>query len=110
MTRFATSNDHTTKAGKTLTLKTRDELARTFLAKVVQKDLETALTLLESVDAQLRAKKLSKDLLRYANKLFLTDKKTMRMSHRLSSPRAAPLMCPSVYVVGPVCGPAGLLA
>jgi hypothetical protein len=27
MTRFATSNDHTTKAGKTLTLKTRDELA-----------------------------------------------------------------------------------
>jgi len=77
MTRFATSNDYTTKAGKTLTLRTRDELGHNLLAEVVQKDLETALTLLESVDAQLRAKKLSKDLLRYANKFFLTDKKTI---------------------------------
>ena len=32
MTRFATSNDHLTKAGKTLTLKTRDERARPLAA------------------------------------------------------------------------------
>jgi len=77
MTRFATSNDHTTKAGKTLTLMTRDEMGHKLLADVVQKDLETALKLLESVDAQLRAKKQSSDLIRYANKFFLTDKKTI---------------------------------
>jgi hypothetical protein len=77
MTRFATSHDHTTKAGKTLTLMTRSELGHDLLKKVVRKDLEAALKLLESADALLRAKKHSKDLLRYAHKFFLTDEKTI---------------------------------
>src|SRR5262249_10569915 len=51
----------------------RDENLHALLAKIVKEDLATALKLLEKTSAELNATKLSKDVIRYAHKFFLTD-------------------------------------
>jgi hypothetical protein len=71
MSRFKYASS-TTVGGKTISVMGRDEGSLTKMTNILGDDLKLAQDLLQRTDAQLHAPKLSKDVLKYAHRYFLT--------------------------------------